>query len=190
MIPHFGAVFRDARCVRGDAGIITGEERDEITRGLDAVASEWAANKFEIKQGDEDIHTANERRLTEIIGSAGGKLHTGKPALCAHQDSVGRADCHVCTRSLPMSEWQRQLPHMNSRPCCSAAPQLAGCGGERAGRGTHRFPAAEACGERSIGALHCMKQPSPVKFPPNNPPQAAAATTRWRRTCGCTCGGR
>lgn len=31
-----------------------------------------------IKQGDEDIHTANERRLTELIGAVGGKLHTGR----------------------------------------------------------------------------------------------------------------
>lgn len=31
-----------------------------------------------MKDGDEDIHTANERRLTELIGTAGGKLHTGK----------------------------------------------------------------------------------------------------------------
>ena len=28
--------------------------------------------------GDEDIHTANERRLTELIGPVGGKLHTGR----------------------------------------------------------------------------------------------------------------
>jgi hypothetical protein len=31
-----------------------------------------------IKTGDEDIHTANERRLTELIGPVGGKLHTGR----------------------------------------------------------------------------------------------------------------
>lgn len=30
------------------------------------------------RQGDEDIHTANERRLSEIIGAVGGKLHTGR----------------------------------------------------------------------------------------------------------------
>merc|ERR1711943_153108 len=42
------------------------------------VRQEWADGKFEIKPGDEDIHTANERRLTEIIGSVGGKLHTGR----------------------------------------------------------------------------------------------------------------
>lgn len=42
------------------------------------VGSEWAAGAFVIKQGDEDIHTANERRLTELIGPVGGKLHTGR----------------------------------------------------------------------------------------------------------------
>lgn len=39
---------------------------------------EWQGNKFEIKPGDEDIHTANERRLGEIIGPLAGKLHTGR----------------------------------------------------------------------------------------------------------------
>jgi argininosuccinate lyase len=59
-------------------GIITEAERDEIVRGLGLVGKEWESGTFEIKGGDEDIHTANERRLTEIIGSAGGKLHTGE----------------------------------------------------------------------------------------------------------------
>lgn len=34
--------------------------------------------QFVIKDGDEDIHTANERRLGELIGPAAGKLHTGR----------------------------------------------------------------------------------------------------------------
>lgn len=34
--------------------------------------------QFEVQPGDEDIHTANERRLTELIGPVGGKLHTGR----------------------------------------------------------------------------------------------------------------
>jgi argininosuccinate lyase len=34
--------------------------------------------QFEVKPDDEDIHTANERRLSEIIGPLGGKLHTGR----------------------------------------------------------------------------------------------------------------
>jgi len=59
-------------------GIITADESAKIVAGLEAVGEEWASSKFEIKPGDEDIHTANERRLTEIIGALGGKLHTGR----------------------------------------------------------------------------------------------------------------
>ncbi|KAI5481723.1 hypothetical protein MNV49_002949 [Pseudohyphozyma bogoriensis] len=59
--------------------ILTSHELSEIVRGLTQVQSEWENNTFEIKQDDEDIHTANERRLSEIIGSdIGGKLHTGR----------------------------------------------------------------------------------------------------------------
>ena len=49
------------------------------------VHAEWAAGAFIIKQGDEDIHTANERRLTELVGAVGGKLHTGR----SRNDQVG-----------------------------------------------------------------------------------------------------
>lgn len=61
-------------------GILTEKEFSEIERGLKAVGEEWKAGKFEIKPGvDEDIHTANERRLGEIIGmDIAGKLHTGR----------------------------------------------------------------------------------------------------------------
>jgi len=62
----------------GKVGIITNEEVDLLINGLGEVHKEWEEGKFEIKSGDEDIHTANERRLTEIIGPTGGKLHTGR----------------------------------------------------------------------------------------------------------------
>jgi argininosuccinate lyase len=58
--------------------ILTEEEASTIIDGLDQVGSEWEAGSFEIKPGDEDIHTANERRLTELVGAVGGKLHTGR----------------------------------------------------------------------------------------------------------------
>ena len=59
-------------------GILTEEERDQIIEGLGKVQEEWANGTFVEKPGDEDIHTANERRLTEIVGAVGGKLHTGR----------------------------------------------------------------------------------------------------------------
>ncbi|KOS22350.1 putative argininosuccinate lyase [Escovopsis weberi] len=62
------------------AGIITQDEFDQIHAGLLKVQAEWEADAFQIVPGvDEDIHTANERRLGEIIGkNVAGKLHTGR----------------------------------------------------------------------------------------------------------------
>lgn len=60
-------------------GLLTSAELSEIHRGLTEIGKEWAANKFVEKAGDEDIHTANERRLGEIIGKdIAGKVHTGR----------------------------------------------------------------------------------------------------------------
>ncbi|KAI0181576.1 argininosuccinate lyase [Hypoxylon sp. FL1284] len=61
-------------------GILTEDEFDKIEKGLQAVMKEWDEDKFTIIPGvDEDIHTANERRLGEIIGKdVAGKLHTGR----------------------------------------------------------------------------------------------------------------
>jgi argininosuccinate lyase len=61
------------------AGIISAAEGRAIERGLAAVGREMDAGTFEFQPGDEDIHTAVERRLSEIAGPAvGGKLHTGR----------------------------------------------------------------------------------------------------------------
>lgn len=59
-------------------GILTQDEFTTIERGLNQVLDEWQTGKFEIMLStDEDIHTANERRLAEIIGKdIAGKLHT------------------------------------------------------------------------------------------------------------------
>jgi len=60
------------------AGLITAEERDQLVAGLEQVRAEFDAGDFQIKPGDEDIHTAVERRLTELVGPVAGKLHTGR----------------------------------------------------------------------------------------------------------------
>eukprot|EP00884_Botryococcus_braunii_P003074 jgi/Botrbrau1/12768/Bobra.0238s0007.1 len=60
------------------AGVLTEEEMRQIVFGLEQIENEWDNGTFKIVSGDEDIHTANERRLTELIGPAGGKLHTGR----------------------------------------------------------------------------------------------------------------
>uniref|UniRef100_A0A8C7V931 Argininosuccinate lyase n=1 Tax=Oncorhynchus mykiss TaxID=8022 RepID=A0A8C7V931_ONCMY len=60
------------------AKLVTAEEKDNILHGMDQIHDEWAKGVFEVKPGDEDIHTANERRLKELIGEPAGKLHTGR----------------------------------------------------------------------------------------------------------------
>ena len=66
--------------VRGLArvGLLTEVERDAVLAALDTVAAELADGTFAFAASDEDIHTAVERRVTEIAGAAGGKLHTGR----------------------------------------------------------------------------------------------------------------
>ncbi|MCH7584663.1 MAG: argininosuccinate lyase [Acidobacteria bacterium] len=62
----------------GSAGILPSKEVTEILTGLESIAAEVAAGGFEFTETDEDVHTAVERRLIELIGSVGGKLHTGR----------------------------------------------------------------------------------------------------------------
>src|SRR5215218_6882563 len=59
-------------------GLLTDEEAAAVTTALDAVDKELAAGTFAFAPTDEDIHTAIERRVTELAGSAGAKLHTGR----------------------------------------------------------------------------------------------------------------
>jgi argininosuccinate lyase len=59
-------------------GIISEVERDQVLAALDTVAAELGDGAFAFVPSDEDIHTAIERRVTEIAGPAGAKLHTGR----------------------------------------------------------------------------------------------------------------
>lgn len=59
-------------------GIVTDAERDTLIDGLQRVKVEFDAGTFEAQPGDEDIHTAVERRLGELVGTVAGKLHTGR----------------------------------------------------------------------------------------------------------------
>lgn len=59
-------------------GVLTDAEAETIIGGLQQVLGEFEAGTFELKPEDEDIHTAVERRLTELVGAVGGKLHTGR----------------------------------------------------------------------------------------------------------------
>ena len=60
------------------AGILTAAEAQTIIGGLQQVRAEFVQETFVFQPDDEDIHTAVERRMTEIVGEVGGKLHTGR----------------------------------------------------------------------------------------------------------------
>ena len=60
------------------AGVLSQAECDTLTAGLEQVRAEFATGTFAAAPGDEDIHTAVERRLSEIAGTVAGKLHTGR----------------------------------------------------------------------------------------------------------------
>ena len=60
------------------AGIISDADLAEIERGLEEVRREIDEDRFEVGPDDEDVHMAIERRLTEIVGPVGGKLHTAR----------------------------------------------------------------------------------------------------------------
>jgi len=60
------------------AGILSDEEHASILSGLDIVRKEFSSGEFTFAPSDEDIHTAVERRLTELAGEVAGKLHTGR----------------------------------------------------------------------------------------------------------------
>jgi argininosuccinate lyase len=60
------------------AGVLTDEEHQRITLGLQAIRNEFTSGFFDFEHRDEDIHTAVERRLGEIAGPVAGKLHTGR----------------------------------------------------------------------------------------------------------------
>ncbi|XP_021926897.1 argininosuccinate lyase isoform X2 [Zootermopsis nevadensis] len=60
------------------AGLLTEEEEQVIQNGLKLVSQEWELDNFKLHQSDEDIHTAIERRLEELIGLPATKLHSGR----------------------------------------------------------------------------------------------------------------
>jgi argininosuccinate lyase len=65
------------QALRG-AGVLTEVEAQALEGGLERVAGELERGEFAFSDQDEDIHMAIERRLTELVGEVGGKLHTGR----------------------------------------------------------------------------------------------------------------
>ncbi|PHX93735.1 MAG: argininosuccinate lyase [Acidimicrobium sp.] len=84
--------------VRGlvNAKVISVAEGEKIIGALNTVATEMSSGKFEFVASDEDIHTAIERRVTQLAGDTGAKLHTGR----SRNDQVATALRLWCKREL------------------------------------------------------------------------------------------
>ncbi|MBL8696207.1 MAG: argininosuccinate lyase [Planctomycetes bacterium] len=59
-------------------GLLSAEDGIAIREGLYALLREHRAGQWTVEAGDEDVHSAVERRLIEKIGDAGKRLHTGR----------------------------------------------------------------------------------------------------------------
>jgi argininosuccinate lyase len=76
--PHDIAQSRAHARMLAARGVIAEEDRDALLAGLDSVEAELRDGSFVFAPDDEDIHMAIERRLTEIAGPVGGRLHTAR----------------------------------------------------------------------------------------------------------------
>lgn len=76
--PHDIRASRAHARMLGAQGIIPREDAEAIDAGLLRIADELASGDFAFRDTDEDIHTAVERRLTEMVGDPGRRLHTAR----------------------------------------------------------------------------------------------------------------
>jgi argininosuccinate lyase len=76
--PHDIAQSRAHARMLAERGIVTDADRDALLAGLEEVELELGEGRFAFSTEDEDIHMAIERRLTEIVGAVGGRLHTAR----------------------------------------------------------------------------------------------------------------
>src|SRR3954451_20034513 len=89
-------------------GIISEADRDALLAALERVERELEAGDFPFEEGDVDIHMAIERRLEEIAGPVGGRLHTAR----SRNDQVA-TDVAMFTRAHALTTLER-LQHLQS----------------------------------------------------------------------------
>ncbi len=69
----------------GNCGVIGNGDADKLIEGLEQIRTEAENGIFQVNLNDEDVHYAVERRLIELMGPVGKKLHTGR----SRNDQVG-----------------------------------------------------------------------------------------------------
>ncbi len=91
-----------------EAGIYTRSECEQIQSSLDVIAREFADNRFTFLPEDEDIHMAVERRLTELSGDIGARIHSGR----SRNDQV-MSDARLCLKR-EICDWVMALRELQS----------------------------------------------------------------------------
>lgn len=160
------------------SGVLAGDEAGELVRGLERVLEEIEVGEFSWTLGDEDVHTAVERRLRELVGEVALKLHTGRSrndqvALDLHlfvRDAADEIKSRLleCMRALvEVAEGNRDLvlpgyTHLQrAQPISLAHHLLAHFEGFR--RDLRRFRAArEAANVSPLGAAALGGTPHPI----------------------------
>ena len=131
--PHDVRQSRAHARMLAQAGIISGEDRDALLAALDEVEGELRDGRFAFLPDDEDIHMAVERRVTEIAGPPGGKLHTAR----SRNDQVA-TDVALFTRDAAGEAAAGMEALVRDAPRRRRAP-----------RSTGRCPATRICSVRS-----------------------------------------
>src|SRR5687767_5329874 len=108
LAPYDVAQSRAHAAMLAATGVISDADRDALLAGLDAVQRELDDGSFPFDDEDEDIHMAIERRLTELAGPVGGKLHTAR----SRNDQVA-TDLVMFTRAHALTTLER-LQHLQS----------------------------------------------------------------------------
>ena len=105
--------------------IISEQDKDSILDGLNQIEQEIKSDEFPYREELEDIHMNIECRLQEIVGEAGGRIHTGRSQLpCSRKmkwiKSGGRAPWRLRRSPKPrrgQSRWRAQgRPARRRRP--------------------------------------------------------------------------
>ena len=104
--PHDIAQSRAHVRMLAERGIVTAKDAEALLAGLEAVEGELRDGRFASSDADEDIHMAIERRLTELAGPVGGRLHTAR----SRNDQVA-TDLALYTRERA-AEAKVQLTHL------------------------------------------------------------------------------
>ena len=111
---------------KGVPPVVTPAEAARVRRELAVVVKEFAAGKFEIRESDQDVHMAVERRLIETLGDLGKKIHTGR----SRNDQVAvDVRLHIKDQLLALED---EVAAFASALCAfgkrhSLLPQLFGC---------------------------------------------------------------